>query len=419
MFLNSLRSQIATALLLSITFGCDALEAEDEAHLGKRALLNCQFAKAYKHFKKANDLYHGHKEILLGLGLSELAYFADTPEVLSLLADLGFKESLSALCSDHSQTVLGTDAGVSDQCHPLDVFRKPPSDLGSAHAPGVEAANTLAIDAITPNLTWNDVIDRLGSQKHLLENGAHHLFRAANELNAPYHLGATLGFDHVTLHTSDLELLSTVANLAVFAIDVASAYSADFSVRDSLRAYHLDDFAKLSALVTITPRDDFTPPDFENFSQALISLGSVAQSVMTAYDASLEDFQITTDDRGCEVRDFVFRFDLMPYGIANDFKKLSAIYQDGDFVLKGLTDPTITCDAIQFFESPLNFASPLYEWCEDSKTSTLHLRNLIQRLNSTCSPIPFLDQDSFARQPRIGYRLNSAWLKWTPFDLLP
>lgn len=126
MFLNSLRSQVATALLLSITFGCDALEAEDEAHLGKRALLNCQFAKAYKHFKKANDLYHGHKEILLGLGLSELAYFADTPEVLSLLADLGFKESLSALCSDHSQTVLGTDAGVSDQCHPLDVFRKPP-----------------------------------------------------------------------------------------------------------------------------------------------------------------------------------------------------------------------------------------------------------------------------------------------------
>ena len=207
---------------------CDQLDARDHAEKGRQNLENCEFESAYLNFKEAHDLYPSHHDILIGFALSELLWFADSPEVQNTLKQFGFNSTLSSLCTDNPDSSNNSDK----TCTTCEI-----SDL-----PASENSFSFSVQNIDPALTWTDVVHSLSAHIDILENAAEHFSEIASFIDPedPWRTSA-FGHDNIAFHKADFAAVSFAAYLLASVIRILNKYQFDFSVRDSISAFQNND----------------------------------------------------------------------------------------------------------------------------------------------------------------------------------
>ena len=405
---------------------CDKLDAEKEANKGKKALLQCEFTSAEKHFAKAHSLYASHKDILFGYAISELVAYTDTDAMHNLFADLGIR-SLRDVCLERIQTDEEGEPGdgKTAACNPIELSEWRNGDDGDADTS--ESDGVANYDDIRPDLTWGDILRTLSAQQAQLEKAASLWYEASQAigLDSPWRTDA-FGYTDVPLHQADLATVSAALWFAAATIRTLERYDFEFSVRDTLRAFDEDDDAWIErtynehllrpaqGVVSESPK-----PALQNAFTALrTAMDAIAFVMELSKDAAA--FQQYTED-GCPLRRSLFHWEKLRYGIFRDFDKLSHVLDANPNALDlaEFFDPHVTIDLDYLYSN-----MPMHDGDDDvvsiqNHKKIWHLQSELRRFNEACTPA-MMDEDSTGLDFRHGvsWRLNSAWRKFHWYDVL-
>lgn len=413
---RSIISVLYIAFFMLVGNACASLEAREEAYLGRDALKSCQFAEAYDHFSNAHNLLRSNEEILIGLGLSELALFLTSDDFNALLPRFGASKTLVDLCHEAQDEDEAQDEAPTTSCETISFSKfRPSSHDGTARF----YAN------IDPKLTWQNCIDVLVTHANLLQDAAKHLLRAAQKIDDHYNLGDVFSFKDLSLNRADIALLAATAALLSGLSRILSHYDNRFSLRDTLEAFDLDQYDAQSALLNsylLTPaQNDADASDaLPAIEKAIIALGILAEK---GYELR-EDYNDNgprLDDDGCEKHTQLLRWETVPYGIYTDIKKLhDALKDDHTLVLNRLLDPSATLSLPALLSRLPTRPAQLTILTAQNNELVWSLQSIAKQLNSAFTP-PIFDESSgnLYLAHDYNYRLNSAWLKLNIQDLIP
>lgn len=413
---HSIISILYIVLFALICSACSSLEARNEAHLGRDALKSCQFDDAYDHFSNAHDLLSSNEEILLGLGISELALVFTSDEFNALLPRFGTSKTLVALCNEAQNEDETQSEDTPSSCETISF---------SKYRSAFPDDTTQFFDNIDPTLTWQDCIDVLITYAPLLQDAATHLLRAAQKIDDHYDLGDVFSFKDLSINKADIALLSATAALLSGVSRILSHYDNRFSLKDTLEAFDLENYDALSALFTpylLTPSQNASDasdalPALESAINALGILAEKGYELREDYDNNGPQL----DDDGCEKHTQLLRWETVPYGIYNDFKKLhNALKDDHTLVLDRLLDPSATLSLPALLtQLPTRPAQSIILTVQDDEL-VWSLQTIATQLNSAFTP-PIFDEASgnLHLAYDYSYRLNSAWLKFKIQNLIP
>ncbi|GEM_PF-7094795 len=396
--------------LLCLLTGCDSYRARQEADAGIEAIQSCQFKIAYNHFKKADEYYPNHHEILIGLSISEFLYFLDTPDINTILSSLGFRWNVHSLCKTLADQDSDRSSSDLQACHAFDS-----SKLTASIAPN--EINALDPALINPNLTWQHIISSLQIHQHLLDQAAEHAYAAAKSNIPHYHAGNFFGYD-ITIHASEIAMLSITANLLSTFLDIVGLYEWDFSVKKTIESLQNDEdnwlIQTMSNKFLQNKKNKTLPHTLDKIQQTINALGFVVP-----YLQLFKTYLPESDAHGCPIRNSLFHWETLPAGIIMDFEKASHILDASPSIasLNEFFDPEISIDLAFILQNPPALTMPTAE-LNDSAWQW-HFQELQQQLNAAFDP-PILDENNptFQLRDEFSFRLNSAWLKWNPRNLL-
>ncbi|MBO4350746.1 MAG: hypothetical protein J6A01_07370 [Proteobacteria bacterium] len=393
--------------------GCDQLKAQKESAAGKDALLECDFENAYLHFRKADEYYPNHHEILIGLAISETIYFFDTPNMKDLLSKMGFQFTVQSLCQKLKEDDRNEDSAQPESCHTID-YSNLAHSFSKTDILSTEGYHSTAID---PDLTWHDIVVTLNTRNSLLKSAAEHAFAAAKTNDPNYHIGNVFGYD-ITVHAAELGILSMVASLLSTVIEIAEQYRWDFSVQKTVKALETKDYSWLVQAINneFLHRKNTSsfPTCLPEIQQTIAALGFVVPLLK-----ELKESEPQFDDHHCPVQKSLLHWENLHYGILSDLEKASHILDDSQTTasLNELFDPTTSFDILCALQNLPNLTIPVaklyhsqWEW---------HFEEFQSQLNFCFTP-KILDEQSpsFQCNDTFSFRLNSAWLNWNPKELL-
>lgn len=410
--------------LLGILGGCGKLEARDEAESGRDALLNCSFINGYAHFQNAYRLYDQNRDIIIGLAISELAVYADSQKIQSVLSRFGSNKNLNQVCRDHAENNDEFDKNEKNclnfELHNLCSNKKIENTWLSEQ-------NLAKID---PTLTWRNVTDALYENNELLLDAARHFYQAADNMDLSDVWHIEFSGQKLTFHKTDFAALSFALYIASFCIDILAQYDLNFSVQKTLTALHNEDEKTLADLLNKnlgipakTSNVSYQPDKtYRSFISALQSLKLAVDGMIYIYEQNeLENF-VKVDDNGCRQHPALFYWELMYYGIIDDLGRLSAIDEisNGVLDLKDFIAPNTTFNLSTFLHNlPVQSGSDTIIDVDSHGAFQLHFQNIIRQFNTNFTPQLFdAEKGDFSLANQMNYRLNSAWLKWKPIKLI-